>query len=91
MLSTETAVPTIVPTALSAAPDLSRVHFIGVGGTGMLPLARVLAEQGFAVSGSDNRSPQRPHLPPAAPSAGDDSRKPIVIVTSSDGARPRPD
>ncbi|MFD3945970.1 UDP-N-acetylmuramate--L-alanine ligase [Streptomyces sp. NPDC058579] len=49
----ETAVPTIAPTVLDAAPDLSRVHFVGVGGTGMLPLARVLAEQGLAVSGSD--------------------------------------
>ncbi|MFI9297158.1 UDP-N-acetylmuramate--L-alanine ligase [Streptomyces gardneri] len=52
----ETAVPTIVPTVLNALPDLSRVHFVGVGGTGMLPLARVLAEQGLAVSGSDIRT-----------------------------------
>ncbi|MDR0222313.1 MAG: UDP-N-acetylmuramate--L-alanine ligase [Oscillospiraceae bacterium] len=30
-----------------------RVHFIGVGGSGMYPLARVLREQGFTVTGSD--------------------------------------
>ncbi|MDR0197351.1 MAG: UDP-N-acetylmuramate--L-alanine ligase [Oscillospiraceae bacterium] len=31
-----------------------RVHFIGAGGSGMYPLARMLREQGFAVTGSDN-------------------------------------
>ncbi|MEE1829701.1 UDP-N-acetylmuramate--L-alanine ligase [Streptomyces sp. SP17KL33] len=33
--------------------DLRRAHFVGVGGAGMLPVARVCAERGFAVSGSD--------------------------------------
>ncbi|MEU1628198.1 Mur ligase domain-containing protein [Streptomyces sp. NPDC020096] len=50
---TETAVPTITPTALAGNVDLSRVHFVGVGGTGMLPLARLCAELGSTVSGSD--------------------------------------
>ncbi|MGW3569618.1 UDP-N-acetylmuramate--L-alanine ligase [Streptomyces sp. NPDC000941] len=53
---TETAVPKITATASASDPaDLRRVHFIGVGGTGMLPLARVCAERGFTVSGSDRR------------------------------------
>ncbi|HEY5685193.1 MAG TPA: UDP-N-acetylmuramate--L-alanine ligase [Acidimicrobiia bacterium] len=39
--------------------DLSRVrriHLVGVGGTGMNPLARLLAGRGYVVSGSDVRS-----------------------------------
>ncbi|MER8029928.1 Mur ligase domain-containing protein [Streptomyces bauhiniae] len=49
----ETAVPTIMP-GLSARPlDLRRLHFVG---SGMLPVARVCAEQGYTVSGSDVRS-----------------------------------
>ncbi|MFF0462829.1 Mur ligase domain-containing protein [Streptomyces mexicanus] len=52
----ETAVPTITPDLSAGGPvDLSRVHFVGVGGTGMLPVARVCAERGFTVSGSDVR------------------------------------
>jgi UDP-N-acetylmuramate--alanine ligase len=50
---TETAVPTITPTPLAGPVDLRRVHFVGIGGTGMLPLARVCAERGSRVSGSD--------------------------------------
>ncbi|MFM9493683.1 UDP-N-acetylmuramate--L-alanine ligase [Streptomyces galilaeus] len=52
----ETAVPKITPT-LSAGElvDLSRPHFVGIGGAGMLPAARVCAERGFTVSGSDVR------------------------------------
>ncbi|MFJ4800144.1 UDP-N-acetylmuramate--L-alanine ligase [Streptomyces murinus] len=53
----ETAVPRIAPTLVAGVPvDLSRVHFVGVGGTGMLPVARVCAERGFIVSGSDART-----------------------------------
>ncbi|MGV9427951.1 UDP-N-acetylmuramate--L-alanine ligase [Streptomyces sp. NPDC003656] len=52
----ETAVPKIMPD-LSAWPlDLSRLHFVGIGGIGMLPVARVCAEQGYTVSGSDVRT-----------------------------------
>ncbi|GAB7102066.1 UDP-N-acetylmuramate--L-alanine ligase [Streptomyces phaeofaciens JCM 4814] len=56
----ETAVPRItedVPADRSV--DLSRAHFIGIGGNGMLPVARVCAERGFTVSGSDNRTSER--------------------------------
>jgi UDP-N-acetylmuramate--alanine ligase len=49
----ETAVPTIIPTALAGPVDLSRPHFVGIGGTGMLPVARLCAELGYTVSGSD--------------------------------------
>jgi UDP-N-acetylmuramate--L-alanine ligase/UDP-N-acetylenolpyruvoylglucosamine reductase len=31
----------------------SRIHFVGIGGMGMAPLAMVLAESGFVVSGED--------------------------------------
>jgi UDP-N-acetylmuramate--alanine ligase len=31
-----------------------RVHFIGIGGSGMCPLAEILHAQGIAISGSDN-------------------------------------
>jgi UDP-N-acetylmuramate--alanine ligase len=50
----ETAVPRIKPDVSAAGPvNLSRAHFVGIGGTGMLPVARVCAERGFTVSGSD--------------------------------------
>lgn len=32
---------------------IKRIHFVGVGGTGMSAIAEVLASQGYAVSGSD--------------------------------------
>ncbi len=34
----------------------SRVHFIGIGGAGMAPLAQISAERGMTVSGSDVRA-----------------------------------
>jgi len=53
----ETAVPEITPSVVTGGPvDLSRVHFVGMGGMGMLPVARVCAERGFTVSGSDTRT-----------------------------------
>ncbi|MFD7939020.1 UDP-N-acetylmuramate--L-alanine ligase [Streptomyces sp. NPDC059755] len=52
----ETAVPRIAEDRpANRLVDLSRAHFIGIGGNGMLPVARVCAERGFAVSGSDHR------------------------------------
>ena len=38
----------------------TRVHFIGIGGSGMSPLARILIGHGAQVSGSDIR--YSPHL-----------------------------
>ena len=36
------------------APDKNAVHFTGIGGIGMSGVAHVLAETGYAVSGSDS-------------------------------------
>ena len=33
--------------------NVRRIHFIGIGGSGMSPLARILLEMGYEVSGSD--------------------------------------
>ncbi|MFC8520647.1 UDP-N-acetylmuramate--L-alanine ligase [Streptomyces sp. NPDC057257] len=53
----ETAVPKITPDVAVTGPvDVTRVHFVGIAGTGMLPVARVCAEQGLTVSGSDART-----------------------------------
>ncbi|GAA0851950.1 UDP-N-acetylmuramate--L-alanine ligase [Streptosporangium amethystogenes subsp. fukuiense] len=38
-----------------AAGDLGRVHFIGIGGSGMSGIARILLKRGVQVSGSDAR------------------------------------
>ena len=34
--------------------EIKRVHFIGIGGSGMCPLAEILHNQGYSLSGSDN-------------------------------------
>lgn len=33
---------------------VKRIHFIGIGGAGMCPLAEILIQLGYNVSGSDN-------------------------------------
>ena len=33
---------------------VKRIHFIGIGGSGMCPLAEILHEEGYILSGSDN-------------------------------------
>ncbi|MFB7085743.1 UDP-N-acetylmuramate--L-alanine ligase [Streptomyces sp. NPDC056296] len=55
----ETAVPRITPTATSGLLDLSRVHFVGIGGMGMQPVAAICAQRGHIVSGSDARPSAR--------------------------------
>jgi UDP-N-acetylmuramate--alanine ligase len=42
----ETAVPRIRADVLAGPVDLKRVHFVGIGGSGMLPVARVCAPSG---------------------------------------------
>lgn len=42
-----------IPTDIPAADQLGRVHFIGIGGAGLSAIARLMAQQGIAVSGSD--------------------------------------
>lgn len=34
--------------------EVKRVHFIGIGGSGMCPLAEILHNEGYCLSGSDN-------------------------------------
>ena len=34
--------------------NVQRIHFIGIGGSGMSPLAEILHAKGFQLSGSDN-------------------------------------
>ncbi len=34
--------------------DKKRIHFIGVGGSGMYPLVQILHKEGYQISGSDN-------------------------------------
>ncbi len=33
--------------------EIKRIHFIGIGGSGMCPIAEILMSEGFAISGSD--------------------------------------
>ncbi|MEO6097490.1 MAG: UDP-N-acetylmuramate--L-alanine ligase [Fibrobacteria bacterium] len=41
---------------MKPSPRLSKLHFVGIGGSGMSVLAEVLASWGFSVSGSDGQS-----------------------------------
>jgi UDP-N-acetylmuramate--alanine ligase len=45
--------PLIEPVALCPPSELGPVHFIGIGGTGMSPVAAAFASLGIPVSGSD--------------------------------------
>ncbi len=36
--------------------NIKRVHFIGIGGSGMCPLAEILKELGYEITGSDNNT-----------------------------------
>ncbi len=38
---------------LKGLEGIHKIHFVGIGGAGMSPLAKVLTEMGYAVSGSD--------------------------------------
>ena len=50
-----------VPGVLLPADQLGRVHFIGIGGAGLSAIARIMAANGIAVSGSDDQD--TPFLP----------------------------
>lgn len=39
-----------------ASRHQTRIHFVGIGGSGLSAMARVLLQQGFAVSGSDRQA-----------------------------------
>jgi UDP-N-acetylmuramate--alanine ligase len=44
-----------VPDRIPPAAELGRIHFVGIGGVGMAPVAKVAVERGLPVSGSDIR------------------------------------
>jgi UDP-N-acetylmuramate--alanine ligase len=51
-----------VPDVIPPASELGRVHFVGIGGAGLSAIARIMAQQGVPVSGSDDQD--TPFLPP---------------------------
>ncbi len=50
-----------VPERVPAAEELGRVHFVGAGGAGLSAIARVMAQRGLPVTGSDDQD--TPFLP----------------------------
>src|SRR5581483_5550973 len=56
MVSSQPSGPAAEPLAPSSLASARRVHFVGIGGSGMSGLARLLLQQGKAVSGSDVRA-----------------------------------
>lgn len=50
-----------VPDPIPPASELGRVHFVGIGGAGLSAIARIMARQGVAVTGSDDQD--TPFLP----------------------------
>lgn len=39
--------------SLKDLSDINKIHFIGIGGSGMFPLAKILRSKGFVITGSD--------------------------------------
>ncbi len=50
-----------VPPVILPAPELGRVHFVGLGGAALSGIARIMARRGLPVSGSDDND--TPFLP----------------------------
>ncbi|MBO0846578.1 MAG: UDP-N-acetylmuramate--L-alanine ligase [Nocardioides sp.] len=50
-----------VPEEIPPASELGRVHFVGIGGAGLSAIARIMAQQGVPVTGSDDHD--TPFLP----------------------------
>ncbi|HEX4686982.1 MAG TPA: UDP-N-acetylmuramate--L-alanine ligase [Nocardioides sp.] len=50
-----------VPDVIPPASELGRVHFVGIGGAGLSAIARIMAQEGVAVTGSDDQ--ETPFLP----------------------------
>lgn len=48
--------------SLTVPVDLGRVHFVGIGGSGMSGIAHMFLDRGLTVSGSDRE--ESPYLPP---------------------------
>jgi UDP-N-acetylmuramate--alanine ligase len=85
-----------VPDDIPAASELGRVHFVGVGGAGLSAIARIMAQQGVSVTGSDDQDtpflPQlrelgiRVHLGYAADQVGDADT--LVVTTAAHDDNP---
>ncbi|MEJ7833511.1 MAG: UDP-N-acetylmuramate--L-alanine ligase [Nocardioides sp.] len=52
----------LVPDVIPPAAELGRVHFVGIGGAGLSGIAKIMAERGLPVTGSDDQD--TPFLPP---------------------------
>ena len=50
-----------VPDVVPRAEDLGRVHFVGIGGAALSGIARIMAQRGLPVTGSDDHD--TPFLP----------------------------
>ena len=50
-----------VPDEILPADELGRVHFVGIGGAALSGIARIMAQQGVTVTGSDDHD--TPFLP----------------------------
>jgi UDP-N-acetylmuramate--alanine ligase len=50
-----------VPEQIPAADELGRIHFVGLGGAALSGIARIMAERGLPVTGSDDQ--ETPFLP----------------------------
>ncbi len=51
-----------VPDEIVAADRLGRIHFVGIGGAALSGIARIMAQRGLPVTGSDDQ--ETPFLPP---------------------------
>ena len=41
--------------------EVKHIHFIGIGGSGMCPLAEILNKEGYLITGSDNNESDTNH------------------------------
>ena len=85
-----------VPEVIPPAAELGRVHFVGIGGAGLSAIARIMAQQGVHVTGSDDQdTPFLPalrelgvplHLAYAAEHVGDADT--LVVTTAAHADNP---
>jgi UDP-N-acetylmuramate--alanine ligase len=85
-----------VPDVIPPAAELGRVHFVGIGGAGLSAIARIMAQQGVPVTGSDDQdTPFLPalrelgvplHLAYAAEHVGDADT--LVVTTAAHADNP---
>jgi UDP-N-acetylmuramate: L-alanyl-gamma-D-glutamyl-meso-diaminopimelate ligase len=75
-----------LPTSSSGSSTKPRVHFTGIGGTGMAAVAGLFAASGFSISGSDG-----PIYPPMDKTLRDIGVKPLVGYAAENIIQSRPD